>query len=130
MKQLSPQSLERKVDGLRDSGHCGLYNSNRRFFGYFRTHGEIKGRAQLRFRIETRFFAVPRDDWDDRGPGRDDHTRADNDRGDLFILRGFYGVQGRAVNVTDRLRSMVRDGALAVRVNNENFGGDPANWRD
>ena len=81
--------------------------------------------------IETRFFAVPRDDWDDRGPGRDDRPRDDrprgeNDRGDLFILRGYYGVQGRTVNVTDRLRSMVRDGVLAVRVNNENFGGDPA----
>ena len=86
--------------------------------------------------IETRFFAVPRDDWDDRGPGRDDHPRddrprgdndrGDHDRGDLFILRGYYGVQGRTVNVTDRLRSMVRDGVLAVRVNNENFGGDPA----
>jgi len=96
--------------------------------------------------IETRFFAVPRDDWDDRGPGRDDrprddHPRGDNDRGDhdrgdrdrgdrergdLFILRGYYGAQGRTVNVTDRLRSMVRDGVLAVRVNNENFGGDPA----
>ncbi len=81
--------------------------------------------------IETRFFAVPRDDWDDRGPGRDDRPRGDNDRGDhdrgdLFIIRGYYGVQGRTVNVTDRLRSMVREGVLAVRVNNENFGGDPA----
>jgi hypothetical protein len=91
--------------------------------------------------IETRFFAVPRDDWDDRGPGRDDHPRddhprsdndrgdhdrGDRDRGDLFILRAYYGAQGRTVNVTDRLRSMVRDGVLAVRVNNESFGGDPA----
>jgi hypothetical protein len=96
--------------------------------------------------IETRFFAVPRDDWDDRGPGREDHARDDHprgdndrgdrdrgdhdrgehDRGDLFILRGYYGAKGRTVNVTDRLRSMVRDGVLAVRVNNENFGGDPA----
>lgn len=91
--------------------------------------------------IETRFFAVSRDDWDDRGPGRDDHPRDDHprgdndrgdhdrgehDRGDLFILRGYYGAKGRTVNVTDRLRSMVRDGVLAVRVNNENFGGDPA----
>ena len=51
MKPLSPQSLERNEDGLRDSSHYGLYNSNRRFFAYFRTHGEIKGRAQLRFRM-------------------------------------------------------------------------------
>jgi hypothetical protein len=86
--------------------------------------------------IEARFFAVPREDRDDRGPGREDHPREDHpradndrgehDRGDLFIIHGYYGVQGRTVDVTDRLRSMVREGLLAVRVNNENFGGDPA----
>jgi hypothetical protein len=91
--------------------------------------------------IETRFFAVPREDRDDRGPGREDHPREDHpradndrgdhdrgehDRGDLFIIHGYYGVQGRTVDVTDRLRSMVRDGVLSVRVNNEKFGGDPA----
>ncbi len=74
--------------------------------------------------IDVRMFAIRRDDWDDRGPGRDDRDRGDA-RG-ITIIRGFYGVQGRAANVTEQLRSMVRDGVLAVRVNNENLGGDPA----
>jgi hypothetical protein len=30
------------------------------------------------------------------------------------------------VNVTERLQAMVRDGVLAVHVNNANLGGDPA----
>jgi hypothetical protein len=92
--------------------------------------------------IDARLFAVRNDDWDERAPARDDRPRDaqvrddrprdDHDRGDrneahdLAIIRGFYGVQGRTVNVTEQLRAMVRDGVLAVRVNNENFGGDPA----
>jgi hypothetical protein len=90
--------------------------------------------------IDAHFFAVRGDDGDDRGArlddrprddrpredrDRDDH-RGDRDSHDLVIIRGFYGVQGRTVNVTEQLRAMVRDGVLAVRVNNENFGGDPA----
>lgn len=94
--------------------------------------------------VEVRFFVVRGEDRDDRAPARDDRPREDRDRGDrprdeherdrgdrveardLVIIRGFYGVQGRTVNVTEQLRAMVRDGVLAVRVNNENFGGDPA----
>ncbi len=85
--------------------------------------------------VDAHFFVVRRDDSDDRRRderGRDDRPRDDHDRGDrgeahdLLIIRGFYGVQGRTVNVTEQLRAMVRDGVLAVRVNNENFGGDPA----
>jgi hypothetical protein len=91
--------------------------------------------------IDARLFVVRSEDRDDRAPARDDRPRDgarddrprdDHDRGDrreardLLIIRGFYGVQGRTVNVTEQLRAMVRDGALAVRVNNENFGGDPA----
>jgi len=92
--------------------------------------------------VDARLFAVRREDRDDRAPARDDRPRDDparderprddhdrRDRGearDLLIVRGFYGVQGRTVNVTEQLRAMVRDGVLAVRVNNENFGGDPA----
>src|SRR5580704_7796429 len=92
---------------------------------------------------DARFFVVRGEDRDDRAPARDDRPREDRDRGDrsrddrdrdrdrgeardLVIIRGFYGVQGRTVNVTEQLRTMVRDGVLAVRVNNENFGGDPA----
>lgn len=93
--------------------------------------------------VDARFFVVRGEDRDDRVPARDDRPREDRDRGDrprddrdrdrdrgeardLVIIRGFYGVQGRTVNVTEQLRTMVRDGVLAVRVNNENFGGDPA----
>ena len=94
--------------------------------------------------VDARVFAVREEDRDDRAPARDDRPREDRERADrprddhdrdrgergeardLVIIRGFYGVQGRTVNVTEQLRSMVRDGVLAVRVNNENFGGDPA----
>jgi hypothetical protein len=92
--------------------------------------------------IDARLFVVRGEDRDDRAPtrddrphdvqARDDRPRDDHDRGDrgeardLLIVRGFYGVKGRTVNVTEQLRAMVRDGVLAVRVNNENFGGDPA----
>jgi hypothetical protein len=87
--------------------------------------------------VDARFFIVRGQDRDDRA--RDDRPREDRDRGDrdrdrgdrgeardLVIIRGFYGVQGRTVNVTEQLRAMVRDGLLAVWVNNQNFGGDPA----
>jgi hypothetical protein len=76
--------------------------------------------------IDVGLFTVRRDDWDDRG-------RSDRDRGDprsLFIIRGYYGAQGRTANVTDLLRSMVRDGALSLNVNNGNLGGDPATGAD
>jgi hypothetical protein len=91
--------------------------------------------------VDARFFALREEDRDDHAPARDDHPREDRDRGDrprddhdrdrgeardLVIIRGFYGVQGRTVNVTEQLRTMVRDGALAVWVNNQSFGGDPA----
>ena len=87
--------------------------------------------------VDARMFAVRNDDWDERAPNRDDRSRNDRshddrDRGergdarDLVIIRGFYGVQGRTANVTEQLRSMVREGVLAVNVNNANFGGDPA----
>lgn len=86
--------------------------------------------------VDVRMFVVPRDDWGDRGG---DDTRYDDrgaysgarnrdrdDRGRLWILRGFYGVQGQTSNVTELLRGLVRDGALAVNVNNNSMGGDPA----
>jgi len=94
--------------------------------------------------VDARVFAVREADRDDRATPRDDRSGEDRDRGDrprddhdrdrggrseahdLVIIRAFYGVQGRTVNVTEPLRAMVRDGVLAVRVNNENFGGDPA----
>jgi hypothetical protein len=87
--------------------------------------------------IDARMFVVLNDDWNERAPARDDRPRDDRDRSDrsrddrgdardLAIIRGFYGVQGRTANVTEQLRSLVREGVLAVNVNNANFGGDPA----
>lgn len=81
--------------------------------------------------IDVRMFAARNDDWDDRGPNREDRGPNRDDRGredarGLFIIRGFYGVQGRTINVTEQLRSMVREGTLTLNVNNGNLGGDPA----
>jgi hypothetical protein len=44
---------------------------------------------------------------------------------DLHIMRAFYGGAGHFVDVTDLLRSMMRDGRLFVVVDNRSMGGDP-----
>jgi hypothetical protein len=75
--------------------------------------------------IEARTFTVRRDDRDDRPRDAD----RDRDRGDsngLRIVGAYYGVQGRTVNVTELLRSQVRDGVLSLVVTNGALGGDPA----
>ncbi|HKS76050.1 MAG TPA: hypothetical protein VJQ82_22750 [Terriglobales bacterium] len=64
-----------------------------------------------------------RDDWDNH-PNSGDRDRDDNNG--LRILRAYYGVQGRTVNVTDLLRSQVRGGGLSFVVTNSALGGDPA----
>lgn len=64
-----------------------------------------------------------RDDWDNH-PNYGDRDR--DDYNGLRILRAYYGVQGRTVNVTDLLRSQVRGGGLNVVVTNSALGGDPA----
>jgi hypothetical protein len=74
--------------------------------------------------FDVRMFAVRRDDWDDRpasygGPDRDEPNG-------LRIIRAFYGVQRRTVDVTDLLRSRVREGSLSFVVTNSALGGDPA----
>jgi len=76
--------------------------------------------------VDVRMFEVrrDRDDWDDRGA-----NYGGRDRGDwngLKIIRAYYGIQGRTVNVTELLRSRLRDGALNFVVTNGAFGGDPA----
>jgi hypothetical protein len=82
--------------------------------------------------IDVVLFTVPRDDWDnrdrdkDRDRGRDDRDRDRGEGRGVTILRGYYGIQGRMANVTDLLRTRVRDGVLSLNVNNENLGGDPA----
>jgi hypothetical protein len=74
--------------------------------------------------FDVRMFAARRDDWDDRpasygGPDRDEPNG-------LRIIRAFYGVQRRTVDVTDLLRSRVREGSLSFVVTNSALGGDPA----
>jgi hypothetical protein len=84
--------------------------------------------------FDMRMVNARRDDWDDRrpGPGDRDDRRAyggDRDQEDwnaLRIIRAYYGVQGRTVNVTELLRSRVREGALNLVVSNGALGGDPA----
>jgi hypothetical protein len=74
--------------------------------------------------VEVTAFNVRREDWDDRR-GPEPGPRDDNSPG-LVIIRGYYGIQGRTVNVTDVLRGRVRGGTLSLPVRNEFFGGDPA----
>src|SRR6267154_2965389 len=79
--------------------------------------------------VDARVFDVRmsngrRDDWDDRRPNQGD--RDQDDWNSLKIIRGYYGVKGRTVNVTELLRSRVRDGVLTFTVTNGALGGDPA----
>jgi hypothetical protein len=88
--------------------------------------------------VDARLFEVPpevhRQDADDRRPNdrdRDDRHSSDRDRDrdehrDLTIFRAYYGIQGRTVDVTELLRSRVRDGRLNFPVTNGALGGDPA----
>jgi hypothetical protein len=86
--------------------------------------------------VEVRMFNVRRDDWDDRPTNRGDRdqddrpaNRGDRDRDDwnsLRIIGAYYGVQGRTANVSDILRSRIRDGVLSFVVTNSALGGDPA----
>ena len=73
--------------------------------------------------VEARMFTVRGGDWDDRPAN---YGGRDQDDNGLRIIRAYYGVQGRTVNVTELLRSRVRDGALSFVVTNSAFGGDPA----
>jgi len=86
--------------------------------------------------VEARMFTVRRDDRDDHPANNGDHDRdarpahyGDRDREDwnsLRIIGGYYGVQGRTVNVTDVLRSRIRESVLSFVVTNSALGGDPA----
>jgi hypothetical protein len=76
--------------------------------------------------IDARMFEVrrDRDDWNDRpgnygGRDRDDWNR-------FYIIRAYYGIQGRTINVTDLLRGRARDGGINFVVTNSALGGDPA----
>ncbi len=74
--------------------------------------------------VDVRMFEVrrDRDDWDDRGGNYGDR----DDWNGVRIIRAYYGIQGRTINVTDLLRSRARTGGLNFVVTNSAFGGDPA----
>jgi len=76
--------------------------------------------------VDVGMFEVrrDRDDWDDRG-GTDGGRDRDDWNG-VRIIRAYYGIQGRTINVTDLLRSRARAGGLNFVVTNSAFGGDPA----
>src|SRR5947207_11201415 len=88
--------------------------------------------------VEVRMFEVRRDhdDRDERFTNRGDRDRdnwgergGSRDRDDsngLRIIRAYYGIQGRTVNVTDMLRTRVRNGGINFVVTNNALGGDPA----
>jgi hypothetical protein len=65
-----------------------------------------------------------RDDRGDRPPNYDDHER--REAGSLQIMRAYYGVQGRTVDVTEFVRGRLRGDSLSLMVSNRAFGGDPA----
>src|SRR5258708_36743484 len=69
-------------------------------------------------------FNVRHEDWDDRPANYGDRDR--DDRNSLKIIRAYYGVQGRTVNVTEVLQSRIRDGVLSFVVTNSALRGDPA----
>jgi hypothetical protein len=50
--------------------------------------------------------------------------------GSLQIMRAYYGLNNRTNDVTQLLRGQVRNGTLAVQVNNNSMGGDPARGGD
>ena len=76
--------------------------------------------------VDVGMFEVrrDRDDWDDRG-GTDGGRDRDDWNG-VRIIRAYYGIQGRTINVTDLLRSRARAGGLNFVVTNSAFGRDPA----
>jgi hypothetical protein len=55
--------------------------------------------------------------WDDRNTGGN---------GSLNIIGASYGAGRQRRDVTDRVRSMIRNGRLNIDVNNNTMGGDPA----
>lgn len=88
--------------------------------------------------IDARMYVVRREDGDDRRPDADRDRDRDHDRGgdrdrdrdrdahSLMIVCAYYGTQGHTVNVTDLLRSQVRERGLNIPVGNASMGGDPA----
>jgi hypothetical protein len=68
----------------------------------------------------------PRDEWK-RGWGDDNNVRigGGGDHTSLNIISATYGAGKQRRDVTDRVRSMIREGLLRITVNNDTMGGDP-----
>lgn len=43
----------------------------------------------------------------------------------LHINKAIYGHNGQGIDVTNRLRSMIKNNTLDIKVNNKNMGADP-----
>ena len=50
--------------------------------------------------------------------------------GQLLINKAVYGKEGQGKDVTVRLRRMIQNNTLNVKVTNENMGGDPNKGAD
>ena len=48
----------------------------------------------------------------------------------LHINKAIYGHNGQGMNVTNHLRSLIKNNTLDVKVNNKNMGGDPNTGAD
>jgi len=64
-------------------------------------------------------------DWDGGGRQPGGNRPADN-FGQLNIISATYGARNRSIDVTRRLRSLIRDGRLDLTVGNAMFEDDPA----
>src|SRR6266436_10427139 len=97
-----------------------------RIFARNRRNEELEFNFREGAFVDVRKFEVrrDRDDWDDRGGNYGGRDR--DDWNGLKIIRAYYGIQGRTINVTDLLRSRARAGGLNFVVTNSAFGGDPA----
>lgn len=83
----------------------------------------------------SQFTGWSRGDWGHGGwnggwGNNDGDSNWDNSGGSgysrLNIVRATYGAGNRSRDVTERLRSLIRDGRLDIRVDNDSMGGDPA----
>jgi hypothetical protein len=73
--------------------------------------------------VDVGMFSIRREERDDRYANQGQDQR--EHRG-LSIVCAYYGVQGRTVNVTEFLRSRLRNDSLRFVVANEALGSDPA----
>lgn len=79
--------------------------------------------------IEVATFSVrrDRDDWNDHPVSAGgQYQQYQDDNNGLRIIRAYYGWGGSTVNVTEVLRSRMRDGQISFVVTNSALGGDPA----